>query len=74
MLTLNMKGWYIMNNDQIMGLILALSALFLGTVCKMEAYSKLRESDKDSDKDERERWVWMKLWLLWWEMKMKLVK
>lgn len=44
-----------MNNDQIMGLILALSALFLGTVYKIEAYSKLRESDKDSDKDERER-------------------
>ena len=45
-----------MNNDQIMGLILALSALFLGTVCKMEAYSKLRESEEnDSDKNERER-------------------
>ena len=44
-----------MNNDQIMGLILALSALFLGTVYKIEAYSILRESDKDSDKDERER-------------------
>ena len=43
-----------MNNDQIMGLILALSALFLGTVCKMEAYSKLRESE-DSNKNERER-------------------
>lgn len=45
-----------MNNDQIMGLILALSALFLGTVCKIEAYSKLRESDKeDSNKNEEER-------------------
>lgn len=41
-----------MNHDQIMGLILALSALFLGTVCKIEAYSKLKESDKDS-KDKR---------------------
>ena len=44
-----------MNHDQIMGLILALSMVFLGTICKIEAYSKLRESDKDSDKDERER-------------------
>ena len=44
-----------MNHDQIMGLILALSMLFLGTVCKIEAYSKLRESEEDSDKDERER-------------------
>ena len=45
-----------MNNDQIVGLILALSALFLGTVCKIEAYSKLRESEEDdSDKNERER-------------------
>mgnify|MGYP003398744046 FL=1 len=44
-----------MNHDQIMGLILALSALFLGTVCKIEAYSKLKESDKDDSKNERER-------------------
>ena len=44
-----------MNHDKIMGLILALSMLFLGTVYKIEAYSKLRESDKDSEKDERER-------------------
>ena len=44
-----------MNNDQIMGLILALSALFLGTICKMEAYSELRESEEDSNKNERER-------------------
>ena len=44
-----------MNNNQIMGLILALSALFLGTVCKIEAYSKLRESEEDSYKNEREK-------------------
>lgn len=44
-----------MNNDQIMGLILALSALFLGTIYKIEAYSKLKESDKDDSNKTKGR-------------------
>lgn len=44
-----------MNTEQVMGLILALSTLFLGTIYKIEAYNKVKESDKDSNKNERER-------------------
>ena len=44
-----------MNSEQIMGLILALSALFLGVTIKYEAYDKVKGSDKDSNKKERER-------------------
>lgn len=44
-----------MNNEQVMALILALGTLFLSTIVKIEAYSKLRESEDDSNKNERER-------------------
>ena len=44
-----------MNNDQVMALILALGTLFLSTIVKIEAYSKLKESEEDSNKNERER-------------------